>query len=119
MINFGFLAPFLPTMGIPLVVVGVVMAFVGLMKWWTRGVWAITVGLVAVPAYTPLGTVLEAVYSSGPRCTPDEGTAEVTLVSEPGETSVSCSPPIPKGFVGVIAPSGPAVRVFMLARDSS
>ncbi len=46
LISFSFLVAFGHIVGIPFMVVGVVMAFVGLVKWWTRGVWAITVGLI-------------------------------------------------------------------------
>ncbi len=125
LISFSFLVAFGHIVGIPFMVVGVVMAFVGLVKWWTRGVWAITVGLVALPAYALLRSVLEAGNPSGQRCTPEEGSAEVTLTLGPGESSVSCSPPISDGFVavvvflGAIMLSGTAVRLLLFWRGRS
>jgi hypothetical protein len=119
-LSFGGLGAF--TIGLPFIVVGLVMAFVGLMKLWTWGVWAITVGLGAVPAYVILRDVLEALGSSAPPCT-QEGSSTIAPPSGADKSGVvSCSPPIPEDFVAVvmffavIMHSGPAVRLFMLAR---
>ena len=114
--------------GMPFVLVGLVTAFLGLYWLGTRGIWAITVGFGGVPAYIFLRNVKEAVGSSGPPCTQQREETqqrELTLAAPSGageSTAVSCSPAVPEDYVvvlaffGVIALSGPVVRVVMLLR---
>jgi hypothetical protein len=121
LITFGSFA--LMTIGMPFLLVGLVTAAFGLYWLGTRGVWAITVGLGGVPAYIVLSDVLEAVGASGPPCTQEEGAVTIAAPSGAGESATSsCSPAVPDGYIvvlaffGLIALSGPAVRLVLLVR---
>jgi hypothetical protein len=123
LIGFGGLA--LMSIGLPFLLIGSVMAVFGLFMLWVKGVWAATVGLGGVPVCVVLMDVLEATRSSAPPCT-QEGSFTIAAPSGPSESVVaSCSPPMPEGYVAVLVffgaamLSGPAVRLFMLARDRS
>lgn len=123
-IAFGGLA--LMSIGLPFLVVGLVMAVFGMFSLKFKGVWGITIGLGAVPAYVLLRQAWEAKVSSGPPCT-QEGEVTLGAPSGPGESDVvsSCSPPVPEGIVlvlvlfGAIMVSGPALRLFLLWRARS
>ena len=121
LIGFGGLA--LMTIGLPFLLFGLAMAVFSLFMLWVKGVWAGTVGLGGVPLYVVLMDVLEAARSSARPCT-QEGSFTIAAPSGPSESVVaSCSPPISEGYVavlvffGAVTLSGPAVRLFILARD--
>lgn len=120
LISFGFLG--LMSIGLPFLLVGLVMFVYGVFWLLLRGVWAITVGLGAVPAYLFTNNALMVAGSSGPPCS-ESGEATLAAPAGTGEsTAASCSPPESDDFIavlvflGVVMLSGPAVRLLLLVR---
>ena len=122
----------LMSIGLPFLLIGCLMAVLGLFMLGIEGAWAITIGIGAIPIYLIASDVIAAVGSSGPPCPQAgssgviEGSGTVTASAGAGENVVvSCSPPITENYIaqvvffGAIALSGPVVRLVLLIRGRS
>lgn len=93
LIGFGWLSAW--TIGLPLLLIGVILLFYGILRVGPRGFWAAIVAFGAIPAATLLYT-----YFTEVRCT--GGTALSIPVGAPAGTTVSCSA-IPDSYLVLAA----------------
>jgi hypothetical protein len=117
--GFGLIG--LMTIGFPFVVVGLIMAVVGLWRPGIGGAWGFLIGFGGLPALVFLSHIVEGIRTAlNPYCSGDIHSGQIVL--QPGEGPVSCSY-IPFSYYVMfaisltIALSGIALYLLLRARS--